>query len=199
MISIATARWLLVAHVILGVAAVAAATHWVVWLWPWRRGTYSRVRATKRFGVITMAIYVAALGAGAVFYPTYKTHVKLEYLTSTTAVIEDRSARLGATEQLLARWESRDQREIPRIVVHSITNDEIDRAAKIARWFDVKEHWVALGLVLGLATMAVLLAWSPREDGRGPFAFVFLGAVATAAVVWLAAIVGLLTTATRSF
>jgi hypothetical protein len=47
--------------------------------------------------------------------------------------------------------------------------------------------------------MAVLLAWDPKREGRGPVAFVVLGAVGTTAVVWLAAIVGLVTAATRSF
>ena len=63
----------------------------------------------------------------------------------------------------------------------------------------MKEHWVALGLLLGLGTMAALLAWDPRRDGRGPLPFIMLGALGTCAVAWLAAIIGLVTTSTHSF
>lgn len=199
MLSIVAARWLLIVHAILGVATVGAATHWVIWLWPWRRGAYRRPRATKRFGVITMVIYVAAMVAGGVLYPTYKARIKLEYLTRAEVVIADQTGRLMASETVAARWDTRAPATLPPSAVQAATSDAVSRAGKIARWFDVKEHWVAVGLVLGLATMAVLLAWSPREDDRGPLVFVFVGALATAAVVWLAAIIGLVVAATRSF
>jgi len=199
MMSISAARWLLVLHAILGVATVGAATHWVIWLWPWRRGAYLRPRATKRFGVITMTIYAAALVAGFVLYPTYKTRVKLEYLANPEMVSADRAARLTAGERVLSRWEAREARAIAPSAQQASAREEATRSAKIARWFDVKEHWAAIGLVLGLATMAVLLAWKPRDADGGPIWFVFGGALATAAVTWFAAIVGLMAAATRSF
>jgi hypothetical protein len=50
--------------------------------------------------------------------------------------------------------------------------------------------------------MVVVRRWRPGEREpvhEGPVAFVILGAIAVAAVLWFAAIVGLMTTATRSF
>ncbi len=198
MLSDAAARWLIVLHAIAGGAAVTAATHWLVWMAPFVRGRYGRLRGARRFAVITMTLYALAVVVGLVLYPTYKARVKLEYLASPELVAADATARLAAHEQLRARWDGRPPRELAPAELRRITAAAPDRADRIARWFDVKEHWAALGLVLGLATMAVLLAWDPRTDGRGPLPFVLLGAAGTTAVLWLATIVGLITTATRS-
>jgi hypothetical protein len=194
-----TARWLLVAHGIVAAAAVAATTHWCVWIWPFARGTYKRVPAAKRFGIIAMSLYLAAALGGMFLYPTYKVRVKLEFLTSTQAVLDDASARMHVAEEVRARAAGVPPRTLDPAAVLRASRDAPAHADKIARWFDVKEHWVALGLLLGLGTMAVLLAWDPRRDGRGPLPFVLLGALSTCAVTWLAAIVGLLTAATRGF
>ena len=198
MLSDSAYRWGLVLHAILAGGAVAAATHWVVWLWPFRRGSYPRLRGAKRFGVIAMALYGLAFALGLLLYPTSKAKVKLEYLTSPDRVAEDAAARVLAREELRARAEGRPARTLEPGRIEQLTADAPLRAEKVARWFDVKEHWVALGLVLGLATMAVLLAWDPRTDGRGPVVFVLLGASATALILWAAAIIGLVTTATRA-
>ena len=64
MLSLTAARWLLVLHAVLGAAAVAAATHWVVWLWPLWRGRTPRRAALGRFATITMALYALAMAAG---------------------------------------------------------------------------------------------------------------------------------------
>lgn len=199
MLSIETARWLLIAHAVLAFAAVASCTHWCVYLWPLARGRWVRIRAVKRFGVIAMAIYLVTMIGGLVLYPTYKAKVKLEYLTSSRAVLDDAAARVHAAEELVARVEGRPARALEPGAVLRATGEAPERAEKIARWFDVKEHWVAVGAILGLATLVALLWWDPRRDGRGPVAFVVLGAAGTTAVVWLAAIVGLITAATRLF
>jgi hypothetical protein len=197
-LDVGTARWLLIAHAIVAAAAVAATTHWCVWLWPFVRERYVKVQAAKRFGIIAMSLYLAAAVGGMLIYPTYKARVKLEFFTSSKAVLDDAAARVHAAEELRARAANEQPRELDPGAVLRATRDAPDRAGKIARWFDVKEHWVAVGIFLGLATMAVLLAWDPRRDGRGPQMFVVLGALATCAITWLAAIVGLVTTATRS-
>jgi hypothetical protein len=198
-LSIDAARWLLVAHAVLAFAAVAACTHWCVYLYPFARGRFVRVRAAKRFGVIAMSLYLVTAIGGLVLYPTYKANVKLEYLTSSRAVLDDRAARARASEEVTARSEGRPARALDPGAVLKATGHEAERAEKVARWFDVKEHWVAVGALLGLAAMAMLLAWDPKRDGTGPLAFVLLGAAGTTATVWLAAIVGLVTAATRSF
>ena len=51
LLSLATARWLLVAHAVLAFAAVASCTHWCVYLYPFARGRYVRVQAARRFGM----------------------------------------------------------------------------------------------------------------------------------------------------
>lgn len=196
---VGTARWLLVAHGIVAAAAVAATTHWCVWLWPYVRGRYTKVQATRRFGIIAMSLYLVAAIGGMLLYPTYKARVKLEFLTSSRAVLDDAAARIHAAEEVRARAAGVPPRTLDPADVLSASRDAPDRAEKVARWFDVKEHWVALGLLLGLGTMAALLAWDPKRDGRGPLPFIILGALGTCAVTWLAAIVGLATTATRSF
>ncbi|MBE7450906.1 MAG: hypothetical protein HS111_19055 [Kofleriaceae bacterium] len=198
MLDATSARWLMILHGVVAAAAVAATTHWCVWLAPFARGRYRRVPAVKRFGVIAMALYVVTMALGLYIYPTYKARVKLEYLTSSQVVLDDAAARLRSAEQVAARAADREPRALDPGAITRATRDEPIRTEKVARWFDVKEHWVAVGLLLGLATMAVLLAWEPRRDGRGPLVFVGLGAVATCAVTWLAAIIGMLTTATRS-
>lgn len=196
------ARWLLIAHAIVGGAAVAAATHWVVWLWPLWRGKVARARGMRRFAVITMALYVIAMVVGMWLYPTYKARVKLEYLQRPSSVIDDRAQRALAQDELIDRAHGRPPRAPDLDRARARAGDAPDRARKVARWFDVKEHWVAVGLVLGLAVMAVVIAWRPRteEDVRaGPIAFVIGGAALVSAILWLAVIAGLATTATRSF
>ncbi len=194
-----SARWLLVLHGIVAAAAVAATTHWCVWLWPFVRGRFTRVHATRRFGIIAMSLYLAATLGGMLIYPTYKGRVKLEFLTSSRMVLDDAAARMEAAEEVRARAAGEPPRELDPSAVLRATRHAPEQAEKIARWFDVKEHWVALGLLLGLGAMVALLAWDPKRDGRGPLPFVVLGAFSTCTVTWLAAVIGLLTAATRSF
>jgi hypothetical protein len=191
-----------VVHAVLGAAAVASATHWVVWLWPLWRGRATRASGMRRFAIIALSLYGAAMAVGLLLYPTYKVRVKLEYLTRPSSVIEDAATRGLAHDELIARSHqvSPPVPDVDR--ARRAAGDAPLRASKVARWFDSKEHWVALGLVLGLGVLAVVTAWRPgvEEPVRdGPVAFVVLGALAVAAVLWFAAIVGLITTATRSF
>ncbi|MBK9034738.1 MAG: hypothetical protein IPL61_26315 [Myxococcales bacterium] len=202
MLSLTAARWLLVLHAVLGAAAVAAATHWVVWLWPLWRGRAPRAAAMRRFATIALALYGAAMAVGLLLYPTYKARVKLEYLTRPTSVIDDHAVRRVAADELADRAAGRVPGPVDEDRARRLAGDAPTRAAKIARWFDAKEHWAAVGLVLGLGVLAVVRAWRPGEHEPvrdGPVALVVLGALAVAAVAWFAAIVGLLTTATRSF
>ena len=152
MLSLTAARWLLVLHAVLGAAAVAAATHWVVWLWPLWRGRAPRVGAMRRFATIALALYALAMAAGLLLYPTYKARVKLEYLTRPASVIDDQAARQLAADELADRAAGRAPQP-----------QDVDRARRLA--------------------------------GDAPT----LGAIAVAAAAWFAAIVGLLTTATRAF
>lgn len=198
MLSTDAARWLLVLHGVLAVGLVGASTHWFLWLLKVRRQP-GRIRAVRRFSLIVMALYLLTMGLGLVVYPTYKARVKLEFLTRSAMVAADARARLTMAEDLSARVEGRPVRTPSPTTLSEVERAAAQRGVRIARWFDVKEHWVAVGLILGLVALAVLAVWDPRRDGTGPGGFA-LGAVGlTAAITWLAGIVGLITTATRSF
>lgn len=199
MVSTALARWLLIVHAVLAVALVGAATHWLIWLVRMVRGQPGRIRAVRRFAIITMALYVATMVVGLVLYPTYKARVKVEFLTRSAAIAADARMRLETAEELAAKVEGRPVRTASPTTLLDVERDASRRSAKVARWFDVKEHWVAVGVILGLAALALLIAWDPRRDGRGPSTFALGAVAATAAITWLAAIIGLITTATRSF
>ncbi len=202
MLSLTAARWLLVLHAVLGAAAVAAATHWVIWLWPLWRGKAPRRAAVGRFAAIAMALYALAMVAGLVLYPTYKARVKLEYLSRPSSVIDDHAARRLATEELTDRALGAPPRPVDVDRARRLVGDAPTQAGKIARWFDTKEHWAAVGLLLGVALLAIGRAWRPGQDepvADGPVVLMLVGAIAVAAITWYAAIVGLLTTATRSF
>lgn len=199
MLSAVVARWLLILHAVLAVALVGAATHWLVWLVRLVRGQPGRIRSVRRFAIIAMVLYAATMIVGLVVYPTYKARVKLEFLAWPAMTSADARARLTAAEELAARVEGRPVREPGPTALTELEREASERSMKIARWFDVKEHWVAVGAVLGLAALAVLAVWEPRRDGRGPGGFALAAVGGTAAIAWLAAIIGLVTTATRSF
>ena len=171
MLSLSAARWLLVLHTGLGVAAVAAGTHLVIWLRRYLRGTRSR-RAVVKFAAIFVALQVAAFVAGNVMYPTYKVEVRAAYLENPRALAADHPA--SATEEL------------------------VRSAAQAARWFDVKEHWVALGLVVAAALVLMLTVWDPKRDGPALGRITFGLALVACVTLWLAAVIGVVTTSWKA-
>jgi hypothetical protein len=190
-LSESAARWLLVLHTALGVAAVAAATHLVVWLRSCLRGKHGRYRAVRRFAWIALALHAAALVAGNLVYPTYKVEVRTAYLENAGAISADRAARQRELERIAAREGS------PAPVL-APAGELAKGAAKAARWFDVKEHWVALGLFASLGLVLLLAFWHPRT-GTPALAPLALGlSIVIAGTVWCGAIVGVLTSAWRA-
>ena len=202
------ARWLLVAHTIVAVALVAASTHLVLWMRGYLRGEFSRHKAVRRFAYISLSLFVAAFVLGNLLYPTYKVRVRIQYLDNPTAVaadLEDR-ARIGATAR--QRYEEsrafRDGASIDQATSITVEPEPPDTevstlaAAKIARWFDVKEHWVALGLILAAACALILSVWNPKRAGPEIAPIVFGLAAGASATVWLGAIIGLITASYRA-
>jgi hypothetical protein len=184
-LTLSAARWLLVLHTGLGVAAVAAGTHLVVWLRRWLRGAQSR-RSVVKFAVIFFALQAAAFVAGNVMYPTYRVEVRAAYLENADAVTSDRASHDRAMTKL------GDAREAP------VTAELVRRSAQAARWFDVKEHWIAMGLLASFAVLLILAFWDPTRDGTA-FAPIVVGLASLAcATVWLGAIIGVLTAAYRA-
>lgn len=193
------ARWLLVLHTTVSVATVGALTHLVIWMRGYRRGDTSRHRSVKKFALIALSLYAANFTLGNVIYPTYRTAVRAEYLDSPDEVVDD------ATRRAEAHARSADRNHAPEPEVSEAKRDRqakarADHAMRAARWFDVKEHWVALGLMLTAALTMILFAWRPKDDSgsRVIAPYTLLMAVAAAGAVWTAAIIGVLTAAWRA-
>jgi len=180
------ARALLVLHTAIGVAAVASGTHLVIWLRRYVRGADNR-RAVLKFAWWFFALQLGAFTLGVTMYPTYKVEIRAAYLENQPAIAAEQAARdhaLGAVEKSSAR-------EQPA------TADLVKRAAKAARWFDVKEHWIALGLLISAGVLLVLSMWRP-EDGPAISPIVLAMATIAAGTTWLGAIIGVLTAAWRA-
>jgi hypothetical protein len=190
MLTLTAARWLLVLHTGLGVAAVAAGTHLVVWLRRYLRGAATR-RSVVKFAAIFLALQGAAFGAGNVMYPTYKVEVRAAYLENADAVAAEQATQ-DRTLDVLSVAEHGERREAPA------TTELVRRAAQAARWFDIKEHWIALGLFASAAVLMLLALWDPARDGA-TFAPIVVGlAWIACGTVWLGAIIGVLTAAWRA-
>ena len=191
MLTDSAARWVLLLHTALGVAAVGAATHLVLWLRKYVRGQYGRHRAVRRFAWLVLALQAGAFIAGNVMYPTYKVEVRSAYLENAGAIVAERTAHERELDKIAAREHTQAFEPTP-------ASEIVKGAAKAARWFDVKEHWVALGLIASAALVLVLWFWDPRRDGAA-LAPVVLGlAVVIAGTVWLGAIIGVLTASWRA-
>ncbi|HEY0195419.1 MAG TPA: hypothetical protein VGC42_30095 [Kofleriaceae bacterium] len=190
MLTDGAARWLLVLHVGLGVAAVGAASHFVLWSRELLRGRYGRLRAIRRFAWILLALQAGAFAAGNAMYPTYRVEVRAAYLESREALIQQRAAH----QAQLARLARAEGADVPEA---GDTGQLIRRAWAAARWFDIKEHWVALGVFGALALVLALAFWEPQTTPElAPVVF-GLGAV-VAATLWLGAIIGVLTASWRA-
>jgi glycerol uptake facilitator-like aquaporin len=185
------ARWMLVLHTALGVAAVGAATHLVIWLRRYVKGAYGRRRAVKKFAAWALILHVGAFIAGNIVYPTYRIEVRAAYLENAGAIVPERSARQVQLDKIAAREHS------PSVELEN-ANVTVRKAAKAARWFDVKEHWVALGMLASFALVLVLWFYDPSRDGPGLAPIVVGLAVVIAGTVWLGAIIGILTSAWRA-
>jgi hypothetical protein len=185
------ARWLLLLHTAVGVAAVGAATHGVLWSRGFLRGSFGRLRSVRRFAWIALVLQVLAFAAGNVMYPTYRVSVRAAYLENREAVAAEHAARAEQLERVASHEAApAPQRGDPR--------ERVRGAAKAARWFDVKEHWVALGILASLALVLVLAFWDPRTGARELVPIVIGLEVIVAGTVWLAAVIGVLTATWRA-
>ncbi|MDB4953274.1 MAG: hypothetical protein JWO36_843 [Myxococcales bacterium] len=190
MLTDSAARWLLVLHTALGVAAVGSATHLVLWLRKYLNGQSGKRRAVIQFSWLVLAFQVGAFIGGNLMYPTYKVEVRVAYLENTGAIAADAMARSKELEHLASR-EGTHAYEAPA------TADLVKRAAHAARWFDVKEHWIAMGIFASIALLFVLAFWDPRQ-GPALKPIVMSLALIAAGTVWLGAIIGVLTASWRA-
>lgn len=191
MLDESAARWILVLHTLLGVAALAAATHLVIWLRRYLRGQTGRRRSVIRFAWITLALQVTAFIAGNVMYPTYRVQVRAAYLENVPAI----TAAEQAKQREIERLAEREGTEAP---APTATAEVVRSASAAARWFDIKEHWVALGIIVTLGLLVMLWVWQPRRDGDVISSVALTLAVISAGTIWLGAIVGVLTASWRA-
>lgn len=158
LLSEAWARLALVAHTVLAAAAVASVTHALVWLRHaftaqhaiWLAANDPAVPAASRVAKaverslrahrlvrIALVLYLGSFALGNLMYPTYRVRVRDAFLDNPVAVRTERVNTLQAEQRIMP-----DSRTV---------GDPARRAAQIARWFDIKEHWLALGAMAGLA------------------------------------------------
>ncbi|MBA3539128.1 MAG: hypothetical protein H0T79_05835 [Deltaproteobacteria bacterium] len=191
MLTESAGRWLLVLHTALGVAAVGAATHLVVWLRPYLRGKFNRHAAVRKFAWIALTLHATGFLVGNVMYPTYRVEVRAAYFETTTAVTAD----LASRQAELAKVARKEGADVPD---RGAPQELARQAGKATRWFDVKEHWVVLGLFGSAALVLMLAFWDPRRDGAALVPIVFGLAAIVAGTLWFAAIVGVMTSAWRA-
>ena len=196
------ARLLLIVHTALAVGAVAASTHVVVWMRGYRRGDFRRHTGVRRLSLYSALLFLGAFIAGNLMYPTYKVQVRAQYLENGGTVIRERAERDQARAQVRERYDrARAQRGAEPLPPPGAPDADADVArdtARMARWFDVKEHWLALGLMLALVVAVLARAWDPRVAGAGIAPAVLLIAVGAALTGWLGAIVGVLVSSHRA-
>ncbi len=191
MLSETAARWLLVLHTALGAATVAAATHLVVWMRGYRRGDFARHRAVRKFAWIVVALFGGAFVAGNAMYPTYKVEVRAAFLEDASAITGDAELRAREARRVAVR-----EGAVPSVAAP--TPELVHRAAAAARWFDMKEYWLVLGLAVAAAVALIAALWDPREGGAVIAPLVLALATIAAATAWLGAIIGVMTAAWRA-
>ena len=193
------ARLLLILHAVVATAMVASSTHLVIWMRGYRRGRFHRHRSVKRFAVITCGLYLATFLLGNLLYPTYKVRVRAQYFDNPQALSDDYQSRAAARAQTLKhRTGAADQRLSDDQARAFYSSGAAQTVAKVARWFDVKEHWAALGLAIAIGCTVLLWGWDPKSGGQilGPLSL--LMAVAICVTAWSGAIIGFWVTSYRS-
>lgn len=204
---------LLPMHAIFATLTVALSTHLAIWLRHYCRGQFSRQKATRRFALLSTTAYGLTMLLGMALYPTYKVRVRAEYLENPSRI--HRATELEVESRRLTSEQDREIREFrsaegasdnsasePQTPgpeeVAGIAEKRVERAAKITRWFDVKEHWAFLGLLLSLAVCGILVMWKPTKTSKSIAQAVRAMAVMAAAIAWASAVIGLVTAAARS-
>jgi len=181
------ARLLLVLHAVLGAATVAVTTHLFLWSRRWARSG-ARRPGVRWFAVAALGLYASQFALGNLLYPTYKVRVRAEYLDSPATVASEASVRSAARAELHVRAGAPPPPEPdgPRVL------------SPVARLFDVKEHWVAVGLPLAIVATLLVFGWDPKRDGAGARGLLLATTGGAAACAWFAALVGLWVSAVRA-
>ena len=178
------ARPLLVVHAISAAVLVAAATHHLVWCRGYFGGTFSRYKGERRFALITASAFTTTFVLGNLLYPTYKVRVRAEYFDNPVAIADELKLRDAQHHAVGVAPEERPHRASAGL-------------APIARLFDIKEHWVALGWAASVLLLLLSRRAHPKEHSR--VLPLYLGLVMlVCATAWWGAIVGLTVASFRS-
>jgi hypothetical protein len=177
------ARPLLLAHAIAAAILVGATTHHLLWCRHYLFGRYGQAKAEKRFAAICAVAFLATFIGGNLLYPTYKVRVRAEYFDNPPAIAEE--MRLRAEQH--------------KVVGVAPTPAPMVMASlsPIARLFDIKEHWVALGCMASVVLWVLSRKAHPREERRVLWLYLGLSMV-QCGTAWFGAVVGLLTASYRA-
>jgi hypothetical protein len=180
------ARVLLVVHAVLGGAVVAVTTHLFLWS---RRYSQSgaRRRGARWFAAVGLGLYASQFALGNLLYPAYKIRVRAELLDLPAATAAEARVRDEARAEIHARAGAPPP----------APSMPIDGPA-LARLFDIKEHWAAIGFPLLCAACLLVFAWDPGRDGRAPRALLLATSGGAAACAWVAGVIGIVVTAVRA-
>ncbi len=197
-----SARPLLICHAILGASLVGVAS--LLW---WRLRAYSRGRfdrhpELRRLGWAGAGLFLLTLLTGQLLQPIYAIRVRGEFLDSGDAIAAEYRIRLEARARFWQRQYGSSTGPAAIAGPADGSPHAVDRlprrTARLGRWFDVKQHWAALGLIAAAALGLLLARWKPERDPRYAVPVIRLLATGTAAIAWFAAIVGLLVASYRS-
>jgi hypothetical protein len=177
------ARPLLLVHAIAAAVLVGATTHHLVWCRHYVYGRYGHARAEKRFATITAFTFVLTFVVGNLLYPTYKVRVRAEYFDNPPAIAEEVKLRAAQHEAVGVA-----PRPMPNVVA---------TLSPVARLFDIKEHWVALGCAASVILWILSRKLHPKDDRRVLPLYLGLSMV-QCGTAWFGAIVGLVTASFRS-
>jgi hypothetical protein len=198
------ARLLLVVHTILAAAAVGAGTHAVLWLRRYcrhRGATLPGFASSYRFIRLALVLHALTFLVGNVMYPTYKVNVRMAYLENPVAVttdFEQRDSQQRRVESFLR--DDNAPRASDQASQQSSGSNIATAAQRIAKWFDIKEHILVLGLIAWLGLWMMVRRWDRETDISSPRQEVVVMGLAyfAAATLWAAAVIGILTAAWRA-
>jgi len=173
-------RPLLIVHAVSAAVLVAAATHHIVCLRGYFRREFGRYKGERRFALIAAVAYCITFVIGNLLYPTYKVRVRAEFFDNPAAIAEEVRLRQEQTK-----------------VTTPSPQSSLPSLSPIARLFDIKEHWVALGCAASLLLLLLSRLAHPREEPRTLLLYLGL-ALFAGGTAWWGAIVGLITASFRS-
>ena len=176
------ARPLLVSHAISASVLVGATSHHLLWTRAYRRADFTKIKAERRFALIATLAFIATFLIGNLIYPTYKVRVRSEYFDNPAAVSREMTLRAE---------------EHRRVGVDASAPISVQLLTSIARLFDIKEHWVALGCAASVLLLLLSRAAHPKDHPRVLVLYLALSAI-TCGTAWFGAVVGLLTASFRS-